>query len=119
MKKRLTKEDKTLRSWAIHYILRGADIFHHPIFHPKIKNWLHQFRSKVLNTIFIGYTLNAGGGWTGDQPVADAEEMKNNAASAVHVERFRVEELGKWENKSYFPVQSSKGRPLLDYSTIS
>ena len=35
----------------------------YPLMSSKDKNKLHQFSSKVLQSILIGYALNAGGGW--------------------------------------------------------
>ena len=43
---------------------------------------------KKSSKVFFGNTLNAGGGWTRDLLVADAEEMKDNSASEVYVKRF-------------------------------
>ena len=71
----------------------GAEIFHHPV-STTDKNMLHQFSSKVLKGIFFGYALNAGCGWTGDLLEADAEEMKKNTASEVHVRRLKENEVG-------------------------
>ena len=56
----------------------GSKIFYHPISTRDQKNRLHQFSSVVLKCNLIGYALNAGGGWTGERLVADAEELKNN-----------------------------------------
>ena len=58
----------------------------------KRQNKLHQFSSEVL-PFFIGYALNAGGGWTGDLLVADAEAFKKNTASELYVKRFKEKEV--------------------------
>ena len=42
--------------------------------------------------IFIGYALRAGGGWTEDLLVPDAEELKNNTAPEVHVKIVKGKE---------------------------
>ena len=57
----------------------GTKIFYHPT-STKDKHKLHQFSSKVINSIFIGNALNARSGWTGDLLVAEAEEKKDNTA---------------------------------------
>ena len=49
------------------------------------KNRLHQFSSKALQGVVTGYALNAGSGGTGDLLIADAEELRKNAASEVYV----------------------------------
>ena len=53
------------------------------------KTRLHQFGTKMLPGIFVGYALNSGGGWTGDVITADWHEIENNIASEVHVKRFK------------------------------
>ena len=56
---------------------------------------LHQFGTKMLLGIYIGYTLNSGGGgWTGDLSIADWHDIEDNVASDVHVERFKSKEVG-------------------------
>ena len=48
-------------SFRVPMVPFGSEIFYHP-FSIKDKNRLHQFSKKVINSIFIGYALNAGGG---------------------------------------------------------
>ena len=60
-------------------------MFYHPI-STKDKNKLHQFSSKVAKGIFIGCALNVV---TGNLLVSDAEEVKDNNASEIHVKRFK------------------------------
>ena len=48
----------------------GAEITYKPIT-DKDKARLHQFGIKVLSGVFVGYSLNIGGGWSGDLLVAD------------------------------------------------
>ena len=44
----------------------------------KDKNKIHQISSKSSKGVFTGYALNKECGWTGDLPMADAEEVKDN-----------------------------------------
>ena len=60
----------------------------------KDENRLHQFSSEVLKGILVGYASNAESGWIGDLLVADAEELKNNTTSEVHINRFEEKEQG-------------------------
>ena len=46
---------------------------------PKDKGNLHQFGSKVLPGLFTGHTLNAGGYWSGDLFVVDAEDVEKTS----------------------------------------
>ena len=39
-----------------------------------------------------------GGDWTGELPIEDAEDIKNNAASDIHVKRFQAK---KWKYEQY------------------
>ena len=52
----------------------GAEIQYKPIAQ-KDKERLHQFGSKMLSGIFMGYKQKAGGGWSFDLLVADWEEI--------------------------------------------
>ena len=58
-KKLLSKGDTTHHS--VCPVPFGSEIFYHP-FSIKEKNRLHQLSKKVVNSIFIGHALNAGGG---------------------------------------------------------
>ena len=51
----------------------GAMVDYHPIY-AKDQSRLHQFGSKVLLGIFLGYALYAEGIWKGDIMVADIEK---------------------------------------------
>ena len=57
-----TPDEQRLR---LHIPWTGAEITYHPIT-TKNKIRLHQFGANILQGIFAGYALNAGGGWTGD-----------------------------------------------------
>ena len=38
---------------------------------------LHQFGATMLPVICMGFVLRAGGGWSGDLPIADREDLEN------------------------------------------
>ena len=46
---------------------------------PKDEGNLHQFGSKVLPGLFTGHALNAGGYWTGDLFVVDADDVEKTS----------------------------------------
>ena len=52
----------------------GAMVECHPV-SAKDQSGLHEFGTKVLPGIFLGYALYAGGIWKGDIVVADIEEL--------------------------------------------
>ena len=54
---------------------------------------LHQFGSKVLPGIFLGYALHAGGTWKGDVLVADIEELEQMYASEIYAKRLNAKEV--------------------------
>ena len=65
---------------------------------------IHQFGKKVLQGIFIGYALIAGGLWKGDILIADIEELEKLDASEIYPRRLNAKEIRiprKTEN-SYF-----------------
>ena len=50
--------------------------------------------SKGLSGIFMGYVQHAGGGWTGDLWLADAEEVQNASnLSEIHLRRIMAAEV--------------------------
>ena len=65
----------------------GAEIYFNP-FTTKDKR-RHQFGTKMLPRIYMGYTENSGGGWTGDFIIADWHDIEKNVASEVHAKRFK------------------------------
>ena len=65
---------------------------YHPI-SAKDQSRLHQFGSKVLLGIFLGYALYAGGIWKGDTLVPDVEEMEEMDASELHARRLNAKEV--------------------------
>ena len=54
---------------------------------------LHQFGSKVLPGIFLGYALHGGRIWKGDILVADIEELEEMDASEIHAKRLNAKEV--------------------------
>ena len=67
---------------------------YHPI-SAKNQSRLHQFGTKVLPGIFLGFVLSAGGGgiWKGDKMVADIEELEEMDASELDARRLNAKEL--------------------------
>ena len=67
---------------------------------------LHQFGSKVLPGIFLGYALHAGGTWKGDILVADIEELEQMDASEIYAKRLNTKEVltPMKSDKFTFPV---------------
>ena len=65
---------------------------YHPI-SAKDQSRLHQFGSKVLPGIFLGYALHAGGIWKGDMVVADIEELGEMDASELHARKLNAKEV--------------------------
>ena len=70
----------------------GAMIEYHQI-SAKEQPRLHQFGSKVLPGIFLGYVLYAGGFWKGDIMVTDNEELEQMDASELHARRLNAKEV--------------------------
>ena len=64
----------------------------HPISAKDISR-LHQFGSKVLPGIFLGYVMYAGGIWKGDIMVADIEEVEEMDASELHARWLNAKEV--------------------------
>ena len=54
---------------------------------------LHQFGSKVLPGMFLGYALHAGRIWKGDLVVADIEELEEMDASEIHAGSLNAKEV--------------------------
>ena len=102
----------------------GAMVEYHPTSVNDLSR-LHQFGSKVLPGIFIGYALHAGGIWKGDITVADIEELEQTDASELHARRLNAKEEStpmRVEN-FIFPVAERKvklsgGDQVLRTSTL-
>ena len=65
----------------------GAMVEYHPI-SAKDQSGLHQFGSKVLPGVFLGYALYAAGIWKGD-----IEELEEMDASELHARRHNAKEV--------------------------
>ena len=63
----------------------GAAVKYDPIHH-KDKKRTHAFGSKMLIGLFLGYHQQAGGGWSGDLLLIDAEEV----AAATHYSDIHI-----------------------------
>ena len=71
----------------------GAEVTYLPITQ-KDKGKSHAFGSKVLAGIFLGYSQQAGGGWSGDLLIADWEEVASaQAFTDIHVKRLKAQEV--------------------------
>ena len=71
----------------------GAMVEYHPI-SAKDQSRLHEFGSRVLPGIFLGYALYAGRGiWKGDIVVANIEELEEMDASELHARRLNAKEV--------------------------
>ena len=86
----------------------GAEMCCNPI-STKDKSRLHQCGTKMFPGVFIGYALNSGGGWTEDLTIADLHDIENNAASEVHVNRFKPKEVGIMKLQEAFVFFSADG----------
>ena len=73
-------------------ILFGAMVEYHPI-SAKDQSRLHQFGTKVLPGIFLGYASFAGRIWKGDIMVADIEELEEMDASELRARRLNAKEV--------------------------
>ena len=77
------------------------------------KNRLQQFSSKVFQGNFVGYALSAGRGWTGDPFVADAEELRNDTPSEIHVKSFTEKEKGNRNAEGHLIFSCATGSVKL------
>ena len=103
----LAREIKSLRKKIQHSTSWANNTFWSKVllsssFH-KGQNRLHRFSSKSLQRYFLsGYALNAGGGWTGDTLVADAEACFRSLRQKIS--KKKKCEFEKCENISFFHV---------------
>ena len=71
----------------------GAEIEYYPIT-SKLKAKQHAFGDKMRRAIFIGYAQHAGGGWTEDLLLIDAEEVAAaQHFSDINIQRFNHKEV--------------------------
>ena len=86
----------------------GAMVEYHPI-SANDQSRLHQFGSKVLPGIFLGYALYAGRIWKGDIMVADIEELEEMDASELHARRVNAKEVETSFSRSQMEQSKSSG----------
>ena len=70
----------------------GAMVEYHPISAGDLSRQ-HQFGSKILPGIFLGYALHAGRIWKGDIMVADIEALEKMDASEIHAKKLNAKEV--------------------------
>ena len=68
----------------------GSLVEYYPI-SAKDQSRIHQFGTKVLPGLFLGYALYAGGIWKGDVLVADLEEKETMDASDIYSRKTQCE----------------------------
>ena len=85
----------------------GSMVEYHPISAEDLSR-LHQFGTKVLPGIFLGFVLYAGGIWKGDILVADIEELEKMDASEIHARRL---------NANYIPDRRWNSQTIWRTST--
>ena len=61
----------------------GAGVKFYPM-SAKYQGRVHQFGTS-LSWKFMGYAMNAGGSWTGDLFIAEAEDLKTMPPTEIHV----------------------------------
>ena len=66
----------------------GAELLYHTI-SAKDQNRQHQFASKVIPCMFIGYDIFAERSWSENLLNAYAEDLKNSPVSKIHVNTFK------------------------------
>ena len=86
----------------------GAMVEYHPI-SAKHLSRLHQFGSRVLPGIFLGYVLSAGGISKGDIMIADIEELEEMDASELHVRRLNAKEVSTSQRSGIFIFSVADG----------
>jgi len=84
----------------------GAELTYYPITEKDQKK-THKFGSKVLSGIFVGYSQQAGGAWTGDLLVADWQQVADaELFSDISIKRFKADEIivMNFEGQNQFPL---------------
>ena len=91
----------------------GAIVEYHNI-SAKYLSRLHQFGSKVLPGIFLGYALYAVGIWKGDIMLADIGELEEMDASEIQARRPNAKEvLTPMKGDNFiFPVKRSTSETI-------
>ena len=85
-------------------------------YHPKTakdQSRIHQFGTKVLPGLFLGYALYAERIWKGDVLIADLEELETMDASEIYSKRLNAKEV-YFPNKENlcFQSQMDESKPL-------
>ena len=71
----------------------GASVQYKPSLEKDIAK-LHQFGTKMLNGIFLGYSQRAGGGWNGDFLLIDVDQLHNaEHINDVYTKRIKAKEV--------------------------
>ena len=70
----------------------GAEVTFYPL-SSEDRGRVQQFGTKVLPGRFMGYALNAGASWTGDQLIVDTEDLKTMPPFEIHIQRFKLKEV--------------------------
>ena len=84
----------------------GASVKYFPIAQ-KDKELTHELGPKTLPGIFMGYKQEAGGGWDGNLPVCDTDELQQAACyNDIYVKTFKAAEVldDFIDGKPWFPV---------------
>ena len=87
-------------------ILFGAEVLYKPS-SPEDNKRVYKFGNKLLNGIFVGYVLHAGGGWTADVLLVDQEEINiAKYRSECQPKRIKFAEvhLAQQEENFRFPM---------------
>ena len=71
---------------------------------------MHQFVSKRLQGIFVGYEQQAGGGWSGDLKIADWEQIENaESHSQINYKTFKAAEIEVVKTGDHFRYPLAEG----------
>ena len=123
MEKHLTKCDSAKRPKGP-IIPFGSMVEYHPT-SAKDLSRLHQFGTKDLPRIFLGYVPYAGRIWKGDIVVTNIQELEKMGASEIHAKRPNEKEVLTHQNGEHFifpiadgKVKLSGGDQVLRTSTI-
>ena len=87
----------------------GAEVQYKPIT-TKDKDRLHKLGGKLLSGVFVGYSQQVGGGWSGDLLVIDWEELENaDNVSEVYIKRFAHPEVFPTKSGDQFRFPLKEG----------
>ena len=91
----------------------GAMVEYHPSSPNKDQARIHQFGKKVLQGIFLGYELIAGGIWKVDILISDLEDLEKLDASEIYPGRLNAEEVLIRQNDDEFIFPVADGTAKL------